>query len=253
MTGTQGRVRGRGKGRPAGRAPRVALSWSGGKDCAMALHTLRATGEVEVVSLLTVVAAEYDRVSHHGVRTTLLRAQAAAVGLPLRIVRVETQTPRTCEPRDDAAVMNEYDRRMRDAVLEYRREGITAVAFGDIFLAPLRAYRERKLAEAGMSALFPLWHRDTRSLANDFIALGFRAILACVDDAKLGPAFAGRSFDGALLRDLPADVDPCGEHGEFHSFVHDGPIFRRPVPVRVGDIVQRDVRHFADLRIARDD
>lgn len=229
---------------------RVALSWSGGKDSAMALHVLRQTGDVEVVSLLTVVAAEYDRVSHHGVRAALLREQAAAIGLPLRTVAIRTQSPETCDAggaSDDDRVMREYERLMADAMLRYRAEGITTIAFGDIFLQRLREYRERNLAAIGMKALFPLWGRDTAELAREFVALGFQAVLTCVDDATLGASFAGRPFDDRLLRELPPGVDPCGERGEFHSFVHDGPIFRRPVAVERGAVVQRDVRHFADL------
>ncbi len=229
---------------------KVALSWSGGKDSALALHLLRQDSDVEVVSLLTTVAAEYDRVSHHGVRVSLLEDQAAAIGLPLRIVALRTQSTETCEPRDasaDERIMSEYERLMTDAMLRYRDEGIGTIAFGDIFLQRLRDYRERKLAEVGMRALFPLWKRGTAELARAFVALGFKAVLTCVDDAKLGASFAGRAFDEQLLRDLPVDVDPCGEYGEFHSFVYDGPIFQRPVAVERGVIVQRDVRHFADL------
>ena len=226
---------------------RVALSWSGGKDSAMALHELRRSDEVDVASLLTIVAAEYDRVSHHGVRASLLREQAAAIGLPLRTIAIETQSPSSCDTNLDANVMREYERLMRDEMLQYKAEGITNIAFGDIFLQPLRDYRERKLAEVGMRGLFPLWQRDTATLAREFVDLGFKAYLSCVDDAKLGASFAGRAFDHQLLADLPPRVDPCGEHGEYHSFVFDGPIFQRPLAVSVGEVVQRDVRHFADL------
>lgn len=234
--------------------PRVALSWSGGKDSAMALHVLRQTGSVDVVSLLTVVAAEYDRVSHHGVRTKLLAAQAQAIGLPLRVVRIRTHAPDACGADStttgaaaDARVMREYERQMAEALRHYREEGVTTIAFGDIFLQRLREYRERNLAAVGMRGLFPLWQRDTGALAREFIALGFRAVLTCVDDATLGPAFAGREFDAQLLAELPTSVDPCGEHGEFHSFVYAGPIFQRSVAVERAGVVQRDVRHFADL------
>lgn len=226
---------------------KVVLSWSGGKDSAMALHALRQVGDAEVVSLLTTVAAEYDRVSHHGVRVSLLELQAAAIGLPLRTISIRTTAVQSCDTNDDGRVMHEYERLMTEAMLQYRDEGITTVAFGDIFLQRLREYRERNLASVGMTGLFPLWQRDTAELARDFVRLGFKAYVSCVDDAKLGAAFAGRAFDDELLADLPAGVDPCGEHGEYHTFVYDGPIFQRPVAVKVGEVVQRDVRHFADL------
>jgi uncharacterized protein (TIGR00290 family) len=216
---------------------RVLLSWSGGKDSAMALYELRRSARYEVVALLTTVASEFDRVSHHGVRVELLEQQAAAVGVALHKLYL---SPDRCTNEEYAALMER-------TMCEYREAGVWAVAFGDIFLEDLRAYRERNLARVGMRGVFPIWHRDTAELVRTFIGLGFRAYLTCVDGTKLGQAFAGRAIDGALLRDLPLEVDPCGENGEFHSFVYDGPIFRQPVPVTVGDVVSRDVRYFADL------
>ena len=231
---------------------KVVLSWSGGKDSAMALFELRRSPQYEVVSLLTTVAAEYERVSHHGVRTQLLEAQAAAVGLPLQTLLINTQSTQPCRTdaaRDDG-VMHEYERLMTQTLRGYQAAGVTAVAFGDIFLENLRAYRENNLAQLGMKGVFPIWQRNTAELVETFIELGFKAYLTCVDARKLGAAFAGRALDRRCLEDFPADVDPCGEHGEYHSFVFDGPVFRNPVRVRVGEVVQRDVRYFADLLAA---
>jgi len=190
----------------------------------MALYELRQSARYEVVALLTTVASEFDRVSHHGVRVELLERQAAAVGVALNKLYL---------PRD-RCTNEEYEALMERTMREYCEAGVSAVAFGDIFLEDLRAYRERNLARAGMRGVFPIWHPDT-------------TYLACVDGTKLGRGFAGRAIDGTLLRDLPAEVDPCGENGEFHSFVYNGPIFRRPVPVTVGEVVARDIRYFADL------
>jgi len=216
---------------------KVVLSWSGGKDSAMALYELRRAGQFEVAALLTTVAETYERVSHHGVRVELLEQQAVAVGVSLHKIYL---------PHERCT--NEiYEAIMTRAMLEYREAGVRQVAFGDIFLADLRAYRKRNLATVGLTGVFPLWHRDTSELIQTFVGLGFRAYLACVDGSKLTEEFAGRPIDGDLIRDLPQGVDPCGENGEFHSFVYDGPIFRWPVPVRVGEVVQRDTRYFADL------
>ena len=220
----------------AGRIP-VLLSWSGGKDSALALHALRADPRYAVVGLLTTVAEEFERVSHHGVRTELLECQAAAAGLPLRVVRL---------PPGEVG-MDHYAALMADAMARCRAEGIGHVAFGDLFLAELRAYRERNLALAGMQGLFPLWGSDTAALLGRFDALGFEARLSCVDGRVLGREFAGRALNAALAAEFPPGVDPCGEHGEYHSFVTAGPVFSRPVPVAVGTVVERDVRWFADL------
>ena len=214
----------------------ILLSWSGGKDSSLALHALRQTPGVEVAGLLTTVTEDYDRISMHGVRRTLLEQQTEAAGLPLHVVSI----PRECP--------NEvYEERMTAVLTGIREAGIRRVAFGDLFLEDIRAYRESRLTGFGMEALFPLWGRDTAELARDFIRLGFEAVLVCVDTEALAPAFAGRSFDEDLLRDLPPGVDPCGENGEFHTFVHAGPVFRAPVPCRRGPVEDRGRFHFCDL------
>jgi uncharacterized protein (TIGR00290 family) len=214
---------------------RVLIAWSSGKDSAFALQVLRAQG-VAVAGLLTTINAAFDRVAMHAVRVALLRAQAEAVGLPL----LEVGIPSPCS--------NEaYEAAMAGALATARERGITAVAFGDLFLEDVRRYREERMAGTGLRPLFPLWGRPTRELAEEMIALGQKAVLTCVDPRALPRDFAGRAFDAALLRDLPDGVDPCGENGEFHSFAWDGPAFRRPVPVRVGEVVLRDDFVFADL------
>lgn len=216
---------------------KVVLAWSGGKDSAMALYALLNDGRYEVVSLLTTVCEQYGRISHHGVRVELLRRQASSLGINLHEVNL---------PQADCS-LEDYEAVMEKVMLEYKEMGIMTVAFGDIFLQDLREYRERNLAKVGMAAVFPIWHRDTTELVRTFIELGFKAYLTCVDGEKLGKAFAGRPIDEDLIRELPDSVDPCGENGEYHSFVYDGPIFRRPVYLNVGEVVLRDVRYFADL------
>jgi uncharacterized protein (TIGR00290 family) len=212
------------------------FAWSGGKDSAMALHYLLRTSAFEVAGLLTTVTEGYERISMHGVRRELLQQQAASIGLPLEEVRIPPQCPNPI-----------YESRMAEAMLRYRDRGILHVGFGDIFLRDLRAYREEKLARAGMSAIFPLWDVDTRELARRFMADGFRARSACIDPRKLDKSFAGRELDADFFRGLPIDVDPCGENGEFHTFVFDGPIFRWPVTVVTGQVVERDSFVFCDL------
>jgi len=214
----------------------VVFSWSGGKDSAMALHVLLRDPQFEVVALLTTVTEGFDRISMHGVRRELLRRQAESIGLPLEEVRIPPQ-----------CVNSIYEARMAEAVLRFRERGVLHFAFGDIFLEDLRAYREKKLLQADMTALFPLWKIDTRELAARFLSDEFRAIAVCVDPAELGASFAGRELDAAFFRDLPPGVDPCGENGEFHTFVFDGPIFRSPIPVQVGQVVERDSFVFCDL------
>ena len=217
----------------------VVMSWSGGKDSAMALHEVLRAGPYAIVALLTSVSAEYRRISHHGVREALLEDQADAIGIPLHKVYLPSSGSHPCT--------NEmYEQIMGDVMAGYKAQGIETVAFGDLFLEDLRAYRERNLAKAAMRGLFPLWKRDTAQLACEVIALGFKSYLSCVE-GKVGPGFAGRPYDLALLAALPAGTDPCGEYGEFHTFVYDGPIFQRPVSVSVGDVVMRDGRHYADL------
>lgn len=217
----------------------VVLSWSGGKDSAAALHELLRGGDYEVVELMTSVSEEYLRVSHHGVREVLLERQAAAIGLPLQKIYLPSGKQGPCT--------NEiYEQIMGERMAAYKARGIETVGFGDLFLEDLREWREKNLAKAEMRGIFPLWKRDTAKLARDVIAMGFRAYLSCVE-GKVGVGFAGRAFDQSLLDDLPPGIDPCGEYGEFHSFVYDGPIFQRPVSVQVGEIVIRDGRYYADL------
>lgn len=211
------------------------LSWSSGKDCAWALHELRRSG-VAVTGLLTTLNAAADRVAMHGVRRRLLEAQAQAVGVPL----VAVDLPWPCSNDD-------YERIMAAAVERARVAGVTHMAFGDLFLEDVRAYRERNLAGTGIAPMFPLWGRPTASVAREMISGGVVAHVTTVDLKRLDAAFAGRAFDAALLDTLPADVDPCGENGEFHTFVSAGPMFARPIAVRAGEVVERDGFAFADL------
>jgi uncharacterized protein (TIGR00290 family) len=214
----------------------VLFCWSGGKDSCLALHQLRRDPLREVVALLTTVTEGYDRISMHGVRRILLERQAAALGLPLEIVTIPPQ-----------CLNAEYESRMETMLLTWKGRGITEVAFGDIFLEDLREYREKNLARVGMKALFPVWKRPTRELAREFIALGFRAVTVCVDPKILDESLVGRNIDADFLAALPAKADPCGENGEFHSFVYDGPGFSAPVQFTVGEKVLRDGFHFCDL------
>jgi uncharacterized protein (TIGR00290 family) len=216
--------------------PKALLAWSSGKDSAWSLHVLRAQGEVEVVGLLTTINEAFDRVAMHAVRTELLRAQANAADLPLRPVMI----PWPCSNA-------EYEAAMAAAMARARADGITHVAFGDLFLEDIRRYREERLAPTGIAPLFPIWGTPTDALAQRMVDAGLRARLTCVDPKSLDPRFAGREFDAALLAELPASVDPCGERGEFHTFAYDGPMFRRPVPIRAGEVVTRDGFVFADL------
>jgi uncharacterized protein (TIGR00290 family) len=214
----------------------VALSWSGGKDSALALWALREELETELAALLTTITEDYDRISMHAMRTDLLRAQARATGVEL----VEIPIPAGC-------VNATYEERMALVLDAPPLDQVPTIAFGDLFLEDVRTYRETRLAGAGRSALFPLWHRDTAALAREFIGAGFEAILVSVDPDQLDPAFVGRSFDEALLADLPAGVDPCGENGEFHTFVHAGPVFEATIEVERGEVVMRDGFAFQDL------
>jgi uncharacterized protein (TIGR00290 family) len=213
-----------------------ALSWSGGKDSALALHALRNGAGPAPDALITTVTSDYARISMHGVRRELLLAQAEATALPL----VEVEIPATC-PNDV------YEQRMGQALAEAPLRDADPIAFGDLFLEDIRAYREEWLAVVGKRAIFPLWGQDTGELARRFINDGFEAVLVCVDPRKLDGAFAGRAFDSDLLADIPAGVDPCGENGEFHTFVHAGPIFREPIACHVGETVERDGFVFCDV------
>jgi len=218
---------------------KVVLSWSGGKDSSMALYTLLRDDRYEVVGLLTSVAAEFKRISHHGVREALLELQAESIGMPLDRLYLPSDSGLPC-------TNTRFEELMRDTLQRYCDKGVMLVAHGDIFLEDLRAYREKNLARMGMRGVFPLWKRDTAELIRAFIDLGFKAHLSCVE-GKLGESFAGRPIDAALIDDLPEGIDPCGEYGEFHSFVYDGPIFSKPVDIVVGDVVCRDSRYYADL------
>ena len=215
----------------------VLFCWSGGKDSAMALRVLRQQNGLRVAALLTTVTEGYERISMHGVRRELLLRQAHAIGLPLQEVRIPPQ-----------CVNPIYEARMRDAMLAQKAAGVRCVAFGDIFLQDLREYRERNLALVEMSAMFPIWKCDTQELAQEFCALGFRAIAVCIDSNKLSCEFAGREVDESFFRDLPEGVDPCGENGEFHTFVYDGPIFSNAIAVERGEVVERDGFYFCDLK-----
>jgi uncharacterized protein (TIGR00290 family) len=220
--------------------PRVLLAWSSGKDSAFALHVLRQQGDVEVVGLLTTMNTVHDRVAMHAVRRELLEAQAAAVGLPLRTVALPWPCPN-----------ESYEQAMSAALSAAHDEGISGVAFGDLFLEDVRRYREERMAGTGLTPLFPLWRRDTAALAREMVKSGQKATLTCVDPRVLPAGFAGRVFDDSLLADLPAGVDPCGEKGEFHTFAWTGPAFHHPVPVKAGPVVERDGFVFADLTLAR--
>src|SRR5690242_8128669 len=202
----------------------------------MALHALRVAGDCRVTGLLTTITEEYDRISMHGVRRALLERQAESLGLPLHAVLIPPQ-----------CVNATYEKRMKEALTPHFAAGVRRLAFGDIFLEDLRAYREKNLAQIGMQALFPIWKRDTRELIREFHSNRFRAIAACIDPTILAPGFAGRELDNSFFHDLPPNADPCGENGEFHTFVFDGPIFRRPIPVRTGKVVHRDGFVFCDL------
>jgi uncharacterized protein (TIGR00290 family) len=214
----------------------ILFCWSGGKDSAMALHTLFQQKQFQVVALLTTVTESYDRIAMHGVRRELLVRQAESIGLPLHEVFIPPQ-----------CVNPIYEERMEEALRLFYNQGVRTVAFGDIFLEDLRAYREKNLTRMGMTAIFPIWKRDTRELIRRFHEQHFRAIAACIDTKVLDPSFAGRELDESFFKDLPAQADPCGENGEFHTFVFDGPIFQSPVPIRTGEIVDRDGFVFCDL------
>ncbi|HET7108088.1 MAG TPA: hypothetical protein VFI38_14845 [Candidatus Acidoferrum sp.] len=214
----------------------ILICWSGGKDSALALHTLLRQEDVRVAALLTTVTEGYDRISMHGVRRELLQRQAESLRLPLHEVFIPPQ-----------CVNPVYEARMEEALRLFFRQGIRSVAFGDIFLEDLRLYREKNLARVEMQALFPIWKRDTRDLIREFHAVRFRSVAVCIDSRILDPSFAGRELDPSFFVDLPSFVDPCGENGEFHTFVFDGPIFSRRIDFTLGEVVQRDSFIFRDL------
>ena len=214
----------------------TVVSWSGGKDSALALHALLMDPSVEVRGLLTTVTDEYERISMHGVRSALLVEQASSLGLKLYTSRI----PAGCSN-------DRYESAMSAALANLRDDGVQAIAFGDLFLADVRAYRERLVGAAGLRTMFPLWGRTTRILARQFIDAGFRAVLACVDPRQVDVSHCGSDYDRSLLERLPATADPCGENGEFHTFVCDGPMFQWPIEARRGEIVHRDGFVFCDL------
>jgi len=214
----------------------VLVSWSGGKDSCMALREVQRTSNIRVEALLTTVTHDFDRISMHGVRRTLLERQAASLGIPLHQIFISK-----------GANNEEYEEKMGAAFSEYRDRGINTVVFGDLFLVEIRAYRERLLAKHKMAGRYPVWGRDTAQLIRDFLALGFKSAVVCVDPAQLDPSFVGRVLDEELLAQFPPHVDPCGENGEFHTFVFDGPIFKNPVKFSFGEIVCRDSFWFCDL------
>jgi uncharacterized protein (TIGR00290 family) len=219
---------------------RTLLSWSSGKDSAWSLHVLRQQGSYEVVGLLTTFNREANRVAMHGVRRELVEAQAEATGIPLW----DVDLPSPCSNTD-------YENIMRETCKAAVQAGIEYVAFGDLFLLDVREYREKQLKDSGLTPIFPVWGVPTRELARTMVASGLRAKLTCVDTQSLKPEFVGREFDGQLLLDFPEQIDPCGENGEFHSFVYAGPMFRRNIEVAVGEIVTRDRFVFADLTATR--
>jgi uncharacterized protein (TIGR00290 family) len=216
--------------------PKALISWSSGKDSAFALHEVRCSGEFDVVGALTSVTETFGRVSIHGVRQEILRAQCEVAGLPSRIVPIPYPCPNQI-----------YEARMGEAVATAVQDGITHIIFGDLFLADVRTYREQKLAGTGITPVFPLWGRPTPELAQAMSASGLKAYLATVDLKKLPAEFAGRAFDAQLLADLPEGIDPCGENGEFHTCVVAGPCFTRPLPVAIGARVERDGYGYCDL------
>lgn len=219
----------------------VVLAWSGGKDSARALLALREDPALEVVSLLTTLTADYDRVSMHGIRREVLEAQARATGLPLEIVPIRAGEGDVGYATAMAAGLDR---------LHSRWPGLRAVAFGDLFLEEVRAWREERLSAIGWRGIFPLWGRETAALAREVLALGFRTTICCVDTDQLPMTFAGREYDATLLADLPPGVDPCAERGEFHTCVHAGPVFQAPIPLRAGAVVLRDARFaFCDLHL----
>ncbi|MCK5554227.1 MAG: diphthine--ammonia ligase [Deltaproteobacteria bacterium] len=219
---------------------RILLSWSGGKDSAMALYEIQKTKGYEIVALLTTVTDGYGRVSMHGVREELLERQAESLGLCLHKILIPQK-----------AVNEKYEAIMKEVLTTYKNEDVHSVAFGDIFLEDLKKYREENLAEMGMEGIFPIWKRDSRELVGTFIDLGFRAITTCVDSKVLDSSFVGREIDDDFLRHLPQHVDPCGENGEHHSFVYSGSTFREEIAFTVGEIVLRDSFYFCDLLPSR--
>jgi|SRR3989344_434283 len=217
-------------------AEKILFSWSSGKDSSLALYELQKQG-YKICALLTTITQNYDRVSMHGVRTVLLEQQASSIGCPLEKILISAGAPNS-----------EYESKMREVLEKYKSLGVTSIGFGDIFLENLKKYREEKLSAIGMKGIFPLWGINTGELARRIIRLGFKAIITCVDSNLLDRKFAGREFNEQFLSELPANIDPCGENGEFHSFTYAGPIFKKSIPIKTGEVVLRDNRfYFCDL------
>jgi uncharacterized protein (TIGR00290 family) len=216
---------------------KILFSWSGGKDSALALHSIKNSKDFEIVALLTTITADYDRISMHGVRRTLLEKQAESIGLPLEKISISKKSSN-----------EEYEGKMKDVLLRYKNDGVSSVAFGDIFLEDLKKYREENLAKIGLKGVFPLWKQNSYILGKEFVDVKFKAVITCVDGKQLDGKFCGREYDNTLLSKLPKNVDPCGENGEFHSFVYAGPIFKNEIPFTKGEIVLRDGQfYFCDL------
>ena len=218
--------------------PKACLSWSSGKDCAFALHVARQQGDVEITQLLTTVNSHFDRVAMHGTRVEILRRQAEAVGLPL----IEVPLPWPCSNE-------QYEALMAEATADLTGRSICDMVFGDLYLEDIRAYRDQRMAEAGMTAHYPLWQHPTDELARDMLDAGVEAHVATVDLSKLDPSFSGRRWDAAFIGDLPDGIDPCGENGEFHTCVVNGPAFREPLRIETGETVIRDGFAYTDLHL----
>ncbi len=219
------------------RPEQVLISWSGGKDSALALQELHNSNNTNILALITTITDQYDRVSMHGIRSTLVEQQAKSIGLPLERILISKN-----------ASNNEYESKLNEVLIKHSERGINSVVFGDIFLEDVKKYREDLLKKIGMKGIFPIWKRDSQELARQFIDLGFKAVITCIDSEAIDQSFSGREYNDQFLSDLPAEVDPCGENGEFHSFVYDGPIFKDPILHSKGDIVLRDNRfYYCDL------
>ncbi len=221
---------------------KALLSWSSGKDSAWALHVLLQRGEVDVVGLLTTINQVANRVAMHAVRSRLLEAQAEALHLPL----LKVPLPSPCSNR-------EYELAMTQAVSQAQADGITKIAFGDLFLEDVRRYREERMASTSIRPIFPIWGLDTTELAHSMVEAGLRAHVTCVGPKQLDPSFAGRTYDSQFLSDLPSGIDPCGENGEFHTFAYKGPMFTSEIPITPGPVIERDGFVFADVTLRDED
>lgn len=216
--------------------PKAIIAWSSGKDSALALHRVLTNRSCEVVSLITTITDSAPRASAHGIRAELLDLQAKAVGLPIHKIKLPFPCPEAV-----------YEAKLTEALLYWKNKGVTRIIFGDLFLEDIRRYREQKITKNLMEPVFPLWGENTKRVANELVKEGFRAILTCIDSKCLESSFLGRHYDVDLLKALPSNVDPCGENGEFHTFVFEGPVFKNPIPIRVGERVSKQGFEFADI------